>query len=158
LVRGRPALRGGSVYAATERAHLHCLDVRTGSERWAVRTGEPAQHQFAAVVDDSVILLDGKWHVTAFDAATGRLRWLARLRSAGCWCPVAHGRYLVTLSELGHVAVLDPECEVKVWEGSVPGSYHQQPAVGERTLVIASNSVGLAAYDINPAYQEAVLQ
>jgi outer membrane protein assembly factor BamB/glycosyltransferase involved in cell wall biosynthesis/orotate phosphoribosyltransferase len=152
LVRGRPAIRDESVFVATELGRLHSFDVRTGATKWVARTGERQQHQFLVIVDDAVILFDGKWHTTALDAVTGKLRWIARLRSPGCWGPTRYGRYLVALSEDGHVAVISPEDEVKVWEGSVPGTYHQPPAVGEGMLVIASSSAGLIAYDVDPSY------
>jgi len=154
LVRGSPLVRNGFVYAATERGHLYCLDLSTGEVRWERRYGEGLMHVFVIALDDLIFVMDGTWHLHAFDADTGNLRWLCRLRSPGCWCPVVCGDYLVVVSEGGHLAVISPRDEVKVWEGGLPGSYHQPPAVGEGTLVVASNTAGLIAYDIHSFYSE----
>lgn len=105
-------------------------------------------------------MLDGKWHCSAFDLNTGSLCWLTRLRSPGAWCPVEFGRYWVVGSRDGHIAVLDPQRELKVWEGAVGGRHEQPPAVGQvagRTLLAtASNDQGLKVFEIDPFYTSAV--
>ncbi len=153
LVRGRPYVRNGMVYVATERGRLHAFDVQTGAQVWEQRCGKGLMHQFITGMGDVVLVLDGTWHLLAFDARSGALRWLCRLRSPGCWCPVPYGGNLVVLSEQGHLAVVNPQGEVKLWEDGVPGRYHQPPAVDEGSLVVASNNAGLQAYDIHPFYQ-----
>ncbi len=152
LVRGRPLIREERVYAATERGHLHALCLRSGAVVWERRCSQGLMHQFLTAVGDVVLVLDGTWHLLAFDAGNGKLRWACRLRSPGCWCPVAYGGHVVVLSEQGHLAVISPQLEVKVWEGGLPGSYHQPPALADGTLVVASNTAGLQAYDINPYF------
>jgi outer membrane protein assembly factor BamB/orotate phosphoribosyltransferase len=155
LVRGKPLVLGGRVYAATERGRLHCFDLNTGSLLWTARHGKGLMHQFLTAIGKLVFVMDATWHLYAFDADSGKLAWLCRLRSPGCWCPVVYGDYLVVVSEGGHVAVISPRDEVKVWESGLPGTYQQPPAVAEGTLVVASNSAGLVAYDIDSFYSGA---
>jgi hypothetical protein len=152
LVRGRPAVAQGRVLVATEQSNLECFDAATGSSLWSVKYGQNLWHQFLQVVGDCVLVLDGKWHLTAFDLVTGQLRWIGRLRSPGCWAPIAYGRYYVVLSRQGHVAVFCPQREIKIWEGQIPGDYHQPPAVANGKLVASSTHSGLIAFDIHPFY------
>jgi outer membrane protein assembly factor BamB len=152
LVRGRPVQCGSALIVATERGRLQCFDAASGDVVWTRRYGEGLAHQFLQVTADKVMVMDGKWHLSGFDLGTGELRWLNRLRSPGCWRPVAYGKYLVVLSRKGHLAVLDPEQEVKVWEGQIPGAYHQAPALAQGTLVAASSNSGLLCFDIHPDY------
>jgi outer membrane protein assembly factor BamB len=153
LVRGRPATALGKVVVATEQGHLECFDAASGHRLWAVQYGQSLWHQFLQVAGDCVLVLDGKWHLSAFDLASGALRWIARLRSPGCWAPIAYGRYFVVLSRQGHIAVFCPERQVKVWEGKIPGDHHQPPAVACGKLVATSTSSGLMAFDIHPYYE-----
>ena len=163
LVRGKPAIHGDAVLLATEKGWLQCLAVDTGELRWEVRYGRGAMHQFLHVQDGTVFTLDGRWHLVAFDVHSGAIAWMSRLRSAGNWCPVSCGRYLVVLSRDGHLAVLDPERQIKVWEGSTGIASRQPPAVGrcgsDMLLAVAGNSDGLHLYRINSFYasSEAVL-
>jgi outer membrane protein assembly factor BamB/orotate phosphoribosyltransferase len=153
LVRGRPVIWQDYVLVATERGYLQCFNAASGETVWAVRYGQGLWHQFLQIAGDCVLVLDGKWHVSAFDLATGDLRWLSRLRSPGCWAPVKYGKYSIVLSRQGHVAVFCPEQQVKIWEGKIPGQYHQPPAVANGKLVAASTTAGLLAFDIHAYYE-----
>jgi outer membrane protein assembly factor BamB len=153
LVRGRPALAQGKLWVATEQGVLECFDAASGQALWAVKYGQSLWHQFLHIANGCVLVLDGKWHMSAFDMDTGELRWLGRLRSPGCWAPIAYGRYSVVLSRQGHVAVFCPERRTKVWEGRIPGDYHQPPAVAHGKLVAAGTQSGLLAFDINAYYE-----
>jgi outer membrane protein assembly factor BamB/orotate phosphoribosyltransferase len=152
LVRGRPLIDAGRVLFASEQGRVHCWDLRTGQPVWSTRYGKPLWHQFITAGGGELLVMDGKWHLSAFDLATGELRWLTRLRSAGCWMPVRCGAHVVVLSREGHLAVIDPAQQVKVWEGRLPGTFEQPPAVGEGLLVAAGSS-GLVAHDIHPSYE-----
>lgn len=152
LVRGRPAIAQGKVVVATEQGYLECFDASGGHSLWGVKYGQSLWHQFVQIAGDCVLVMDGKWHLSAFDLVTGALRWVGRLRSPGCWAPIAYGRYYVVLSRQGHVAVFCPEREVKVWEGKIPGDHHQPPAVVHGKLVATSTKTGLMAFDIHPYY------
>ena len=153
LVRGRPLVLNGRLYVATEQGRLHCFDAASGEVIWTQRYGQGLWHQFLYAVGSLIFVMDGKWHFIAFDAVTGKIRWLSRLRSPGCWTPIPYGKYLVVLSKEGHLAVFCPEQEVKVWEGSIPGSYHQPPAICNGMLVAASSNKGLIAYQIDKYYE-----
>lgn len=153
LVRGRPAIWQGKVFVATENGYLECFDAASGQLVRAVKYGQSLWHQFLQIAGDCVLVMDGKWHVSAFDLETGELRWLGRLRSPGCWAPIPYGRYSVVLSRQGHLAVFCPEREIKIWEGRIPGDYHQPPAVAQGKLVAASSASGLLAFDIHSYYE-----
>ncbi len=160
LVRGKPAIHSDAVLFATEKGWLQCLDVCTGQMRWEARYGRGSMHQFLHIHGDTVFTLDGRWHLVAFDARTGAIVWLSRLRSAGNWCPVACGHYLAVLSRGGHLAVFDPERQIKVWEGSIGIGSRQPPAIGrcgnDVLLAIAGNTKGLQTYRIHSDYTELI--
>jgi outer membrane protein assembly factor BamB/orotate phosphoribosyltransferase len=161
LVRGRPGIGDGRVIVATERGRLHAFDVATGKPAWTTRYGKSEGHQWLHTDRGVVFVLDGKWHFTGFSIATGEIKWLARLRSAGVWGPTTFGRYLIVLSKDGHIAVFDPELELKVWESSVKAHYRQPGAVGwldgpdgtkTPVFAVASNYSGLRVHRIHPQY------
>lgn len=154
LVRGRPWIQGGWVYVATERGRLQRFDVQTGEPGWTVRYGRGLWHQFLDGNADEIYVMDNEWHFTAFALETGAMRWIARLRSPGVWGPVRCGGYLVVLSRGGHLAVFCPRRQVKVWEGSIPGAFHQPPAVGDGVLVANSSNNGLMAFNVDPFYEQ----
>jgi outer membrane protein assembly factor BamB/orotate phosphoribosyltransferase len=154
LVRGQALIYAQSVIVATELGYVHCFDLTSGQQVWQQRYGKGLFHQFLQADGDCVFVMDGKWHLIAMEIATGQVRWLTRLRSTGCWQPVRCGRYWVVLSEQGHLAVMDPVRQLKVWESSIPGTYRQPPAIcpDQGLLVAASSTQGLLAFDINPYY------
>lgn len=156
LVRGKPAIAGGRVFLATEKGRLLCLDACSGETIWVTRYGRGAMHQFLQIDGDVIFIADGRWHLTAFDVASGEIRWITRLRSAATWCPVRCGDFQVVLSQGGHLAVLDPARELKVWEGAIGGHYRQPPAIGASSfghlLAAASNNQGLKVFRIHPDY------
>jgi outer membrane protein assembly factor BamB/orotate phosphoribosyltransferase len=161
LIRGRGLVRivdGKSLYfAATERGRLLCIETHRGLVVWIQRYGKGLHHQFLEADEHTIYTLDGKWHFIAFCIRTGKIQWLNRLRSPGCWKPVRCGSYWVVLSKEGHVAVLDPLHQRKTWESNLPGLYHQPPAIGfdqdgKPILIAASTTAGLLAFDIHPYY------
>ncbi|KAL0630330.1 hypothetical protein Q9L58_010823, partial [Maublancomyces gigas] len=162
LVRGRPLIKAigddSRVYVATENGFLQCLNVDSGSLLWTRRYGAGLWHQFLVADERSVFVMDGKWHFIAFDLDSGEISWLSRLRSPGCWQPVWCDDYLVVLSKQGEIAVFEPAREIKLWEGQLPGTYNQPPAIGidsngRKLLVAASTTSGLLAFDIDPGCQ-----
>jgi len=152
LVRGRPVVAEGRAYAATETGRLHSVVAATGEEAWTIRYGAGLKHAFLVAHEGCIYLYDYKWHLSAFDALSGELRWISRLRSQGSWCPVPCGEYLVALSREGHLAVLDPRTELKIWEDSIGGTYRQPPAIADGYLAAASNDQGLKVFKLNPHY------
>jgi alcohol dehydrogenase (cytochrome c) len=73
------------VYSETDDAHLLCLDARSGGLRWDTEYAEKSKHYGATsaplVVKDEVIVGTSggdsgvRGFLTAYDAATGKLRW-----------------------------------------------------------------------------------
>ncbi|NBQ70326.1 MAG: hypothetical protein EBU46_16430, partial [Nitrosomonadaceae bacterium] len=158
LVRGKPVIHGKNIFLATEKGWLQNFDLCSGEIRWEQRYGRGEMHQFLYVQGDSIYTMDGKWHFVALDVQSGAIIWMSRLRSAGNWCPVPCGRFLVVLSREGHLAVLDPIREIKVWEDSIGMYCRQPPAIGmlgnESVLAVASNTQGLKLYRIHSNYAE----
>jgi outer membrane protein assembly factor BamB/orotate phosphoribosyltransferase len=156
LVRGKPAIAGDRVLVATENGFLQAFHVAHGGELRSRRHGPGSHHQFLHADGDVAYVLDGICHLTAFDIHDFSVRWMSRLRSPGVWCPVSFNDHLVVLSRDGHLALLDPKRELKVWEGSVGGTHRQPPAVGHAhgvpLLVTAGNQSGLKAFRIHPHY------
>lgn len=158
LVRGSPALTSDWVLVATEDGFLQAFDRQTGTQVRQRRHGSGLMHQFLHVSQGAAYVLDASGHLVAFDVADFRIRWMGRLRSPGVWAPLPLGAYLLVLSREGHLAVFDTRDGTKAWEGSVGGTYRQQPAVGMvgRTLLLAcaSHHSGLKVFQVDPFYQE----
>lgn len=163
LVRGRPLISAGKVLVATETGWLQAFDLLTGKIVWSQRYGKGLAHQFLMKSNAGVMVFDGKWHWSCFDIESGTLRWITRLRSPACWNPVRHGRYLIALSKQGHIAVIDEQQQLKVWESQLHGQYGQAPAIGRVTdtqghsrqiLAAASNDAGLQVFEISPYYTD----
>ncbi len=161
LVRGRPLIAYGKVIVATEKGWLHCFDSTDGELVWRKRYGQGLAHQFLAQNGTGVMVFDGKWHWSCFDLDNGDLRWITRLRSPGCWGPVACGPYSLALSKQGHLAVMDLQQQRKLWEGQIRGHYEQPPAIGRvidpqgnsrHLMAAASNNAGLQVFEIHPYY------
>jgi outer membrane protein assembly factor BamB len=138
---------------ATENGFLSCVDIATGETIWERRYGQGLSHQWPLVRSQCVYVLDGRWHLLAFDCVTGELRWMSRLRAPGCSGALEYGQYLCVLSNGGQIAVFDPEREVKVWEGSVGGQHRQPPALAAGWLAAASNDEGLKVFRIASHYE-----
>lgn len=161
LVRGRPLIVGGKVVVATEQGWLHCADLMHGQPLWERRYGAGLAHQFLTQESQGVMAFNGASHWASFELDTGDLRWITRLRSPGCWNPVDCQGHSVALSRQGHLAVMDLTQQRKVWEGRIPGTYGQPPAIGAVTdaqghtrhlLAAASNDAGLQVFEIHPHY------
>jgi outer membrane protein assembly factor BamB/orotate phosphoribosyltransferase len=160
LVRGRPGILKGRVFVATETGRLQAFASGTGEHVWTTRYGRGEFHQFVHTDGDLVYALDGRWHFSAFEASTGAIRWVSRVRSTGNWGPTTFGKYLLVLSRDGDLAVYDPGLELKVWEGRVRGFFRQPCATGwirdkgkdVPVLAAASNTSGLQLFHIHPHY------
>lgn len=161
LVRGRPLIAHGSVVVATEKGWLHSFDLKSGEPRWRKRYGRGLAHQFLSQDASAVMVFDGQWHWSCFEIDRGELRWITRLRSPGCWGPVACGTHSVALSRQGHLAVMDLQQQRKVWEGRIKGHYEQPPAIGQvldsqgqsrHLMAAASNNAGLQVFEVHPHY------
>lgn len=161
LVRGKPLIVDAKVVVATEKGWLYCFDLLSGVLDWRKRYGQGLAHQFLSQDANGVMVFDGKWHWSCFELNTGDLRWITRLRSPGCWGPVACGAHSVALSKQGHLAVFDLHLQRKVWEGQIKGRYEQPPAIGQvidsqgqrrHLMAAASNNSGLQVFEIHPHY------
>jgi outer membrane protein assembly factor BamB/orotate phosphoribosyltransferase len=162
LVRGRPAVQDGRLFVATERGSLQSFSSASGELVQARPYGTGLPQQFVHAENGVVYVLDAGGHLVAFDTSDLRVRWMSRLRSPGVCAPLKIGHYLVVLSHRGHLAVLDPVKERKVWEGAVDGTYGQLPGVGwlaDRTVIaFASQHAGLKLFSIDSFYDQAPSQ
>jgi outer membrane protein assembly factor BamB/orotate phosphoribosyltransferase len=153
LFRGRALIENGRVFIATEAGMLQCFCVTAGNVLWERPYSKPAEHQFLQSGGDSVIAIDGRWHVIAFSQADGEIRWLTRLRSPAVCTPVRVNQYLVVLSRNGEIAVMDSLTGKKVSESRLGGSYRQAPAIADGFLAAAANDDGLKVFELNQFYK-----
>ena len=158
LVRGKPGLTDDCVLIATEAGFLQSFDIETGELLRSRRHGKGLQHQFLHVSDSVAYVLDDTSHLVAFNVDDLSIRWMSKFRSPGVWTPLQFDKHLVVLSREGQLAVLDPQREIKLWEGNVGGEFRQPPALGyvdgTPMLVAASHHSGLKAFKVDPFYSE----
>ncbi len=121
-----PAADGGLVYAEDYAGGVHALDVRDGQQVWSRQTtGElrssPALYEGRLFVASSGYENGG---VSAFDAQTGEALWTTSISGNNLWsaptvAPLADGRTLVLIGNLGWLYALDARDGTVVWRTRV---------------------------------------
>ncbi|MFZ6721373.1 PQQ-binding-like beta-propeller repeat protein [Undibacterium sp. Ji49W] len=158
MVRGKPGINSTSVFVASETGYLQSYDLVTGDEKWSRRHGAPNRHQFLHTDEEFVYVLDGQYHLSAFNTTNGELCWISKLRAKGVTAPVPFGQHFIVLSENGAIAVIDSRKKIKLWESYAGGHYQQPPAVGyindQPFMALASNASGLKAFKIHSYYDQ----
>lgn len=160
LVRGMPVIAETAVIVATEDGVLQRFEMTTGELTHSRTYGSGLAQQVPYTANGLIYVLDKSAGLGVFDTSDLRLRWMGRLRSTGACSAVAFNGYLAILSREGHLAVLDPARERKVWEGQIGGTYHQAPALGRvgtrLLLACASLQSGLKVFAVDPYYDSRV--
>ncbi|QHI99141.1 PQQ-binding-like beta-propeller repeat protein [Xylophilus rhododendri] len=157
LVRGQPVVTPDRrVAVATEDGHLQAFDLATGALLASRPYGPGLRHQVLLSSASCLYAFDARSHLLALRHGDLALQWLSRLRSPGAVGPLRWGRYLLVLSEEGHLAVFDESRGLKLWEGAIKGQYRQLPALGtvagRPVLACASEASGLLLYEIDAFY------
>ena len=159
-LEGAPAVAGGNaVVVAQDRdtgtAAVHAVDLATGKEDWRLRPeGVSITASSATIAGDTVVVGFGDVRVRGIDAATGRLRWQARVRGGFSPRMVPIAADDVTIGDLfGHVYALAPATGRERWVQRVPGSFISASplAVGD-AIVVGDRSGQLAAIDTSTGH------
>jgi outer membrane protein assembly factor BamB len=136
--RGTPAISGGRVYALGATAILNALDARTGAVIWTRNAASDTGSKlpgwgFAGsplVIDDMVVVATGG-RLAAYDAATGKPRWLGPVHGSGYSSPhlmtIDGTPQILLLSSAGLTSV-SPATGSVLWEHAWVGSPMLQPA------------------------------
>jgi outer membrane protein assembly factor BamB len=72
---GRPAVDGDSVFFLSNQHDVTAVNAANGAVRWTQKTGEPDAVIGAGITVGGGNVIAGDYNVTAFDRATGSLRW-----------------------------------------------------------------------------------
>src|SRR5262249_954690 len=109
-IAGRPAMEGGTVYAASHSGVLAAIDVRSGQRIWA-RVFASTQTPWIAGDQLYAVSVDGE--LCAFNRETGNIYWVKQLRryeheddhkGRVSWAgPILVGGRLVLANSLGDV-------------------------------------------------------
>jgi len=153
-VRAQAAIDGDSAYVLSDDGNVYALDP-TGALLWAARAGEPASDREPydvfgsrpAVADGVVYAGTETGTVTAFDAATGDVRWVADVE-APVESNLALGNGLVHVSTMAgvHYALAMADGS-EVWSVSHGKSFTTSPLVMDGNLYIGSRATKLVKLD-----------
>lgn len=151
-IAGRPAVAGGSVFAASQSGVLAAVDLRTGIRVW----DKPISSiQTPWVAGDFVFAVSTQGELVCLDRATGGVRWLVNLprfenadkrKGLIAWTgPVLVGGQLVLGNSRGEVAMVRPEDGATVSTLRVGSPLFIPPAVANGTVYFLSNDAELIA-------------
>lgn len=152
--RATPALAHGRVYALGATGILNALDSRTGTRVWscspAADTGSKRpEWGFSGspcVLDDLVVVATAG-RLAAYDASTGRLRWLGpEGRGSGYSSPHAAtlgGQLQVLLVSGKGITAVRPSDGSVLWQHDWPGDAITQPAVTSDGDVLLGSGSGI---------------
>ena len=154
--RATPTLGNGRVYAFGATGILNALDARTGKVIWSRNAGADAETKipswgFASsplLVNDLVIVATSG-RLAAYDAGTGKLKWLGQAREGGYSSP-----HQVTIDGVTQVLLLNgngatsvaPADGSPLWEHAWSGTPILQPARapnGDLLITAADMSGGI---------------
>jgi outer membrane protein assembly factor BamB len=137
--RATPTIHGDRVYAHGATGMLNALDARTGKVIWAHNTSTDAKREVpmwgissSPLVVDDVVIVSAYGTLTAYDSATGKLRWVGPSHGGSYSSP-----HLVTIDGVTQVLILSAPGAVSVnpadgkllWEHRWEGGAIVQPAV-----------------------------
>jgi outer membrane protein assembly factor BamB len=154
--RGTPTLAGNRVYALGATGIINALNARTGARIWsrnaATDTGTEIPGWGIAsspLVIDDLVILGVSGQLIAYDAATGRQRWIGQSGGSGYSSP-----HLATIDGVPQVLLMRGSRTISVapadgkllWEhvGGPPSTSIVQPAVTPEgdVLVAAGDAMG----------------
>jgi outer membrane protein assembly factor BamB len=143
-VSSSPAVAGGRVFfTSQESGKLYALDAATGALRWSAQVNSDTFSDMLTVADRVVYTVGDSPDLgpvlSAFDVASGTLRWRAPLPSLNNSYPaVADGRvYVVACDTLLAFSVSDG---ARLWTKKVGGCGGSSPALANGILYIGGDS------------------
>lgn len=137
--RATPTIHGERVYAHGATGMLNALDANTGAVIWAHNTSTDTKREVpmwgissSPLVVDGLVIVSVYGTLTAYDAATGKLRWVGPLHGGAYSSP-----HLVTIDGVTQVVILSAPGAVSVnpadgkllWEHKWEGGAIVQPAI-----------------------------
>ena len=137
--RATPTIHNDRVYAHGATGMLNALDANTGKVIWAHNTSVDAKRDVpmwgissSPLVVDEVVIVSVYGTLTAYDLATGKLRWVGPMHGGAYSSP-----HLVTLDGVPQVVILSAPGAVSVnpgdgkllWEHRWEGGAIVQPAI-----------------------------
>lgn len=137
--RATPTIHGERVYAHGATGMLNALDANTGAVIWAHNTSIDTKREVpmwgissSPLVVDGLVIVSVYGTLTAYDAATGKLRWVGPPHGGAYSSP-----HLVTIDGVTQVVILSAPGAVSVnpadgkllWEHKWEGGAIVQPAI-----------------------------
>ncbi len=152
--RGTPTLSNGRAYTMGATGIVNALDARTGAVVWSRNAGKDSAEDvpewgFASspLVIDDLVVVAASGRLVAYDAATGKLRWLGPEGGSGYSSP-----HLVTIDGVAQIVLLRGSRTVSVapadgqliWEHTWQmGSGILQPAMTVEGDVLITTGDGM---------------
>lgn len=147
---GTPCVAGGRCYALGTDGGVYCLDALKGEEVWRNEVGKGEKTCSPIILDGLLIASAGP--LTAFDAATGEVKWKQEKVGYTHCSPVAWekaGKKYAVCNTGGNVFCADARTGEIAWEA--PGGGNSTPVVQGDTMVVFSGNgkVGVTAYRLS---------
>jgi len=141
-----PAVAGDRVVIAASD-EIHALDAATGAPRWRTSIAQPAAGTMIVHGATLIVPLAGGTLV-AFDVATGKTTWTARLEGVSGQLQLTPGPGGVYLSSSdGHVAAISILDGRVIWRRTIEGALTRPAAARERIIIGSSTD---HFYALNP--------
>lgn len=151
-IAGRPAIDGGTLFAASHSGLLAAIDMRTGQRLWA-RSFASTQTPLVAGQQIYAVTVDGE--LAALDRATGAAYWVTQLRRFEneedrkgriSWTgPILAGGKLILASSQGEVIAVNPETGEIVTNRDVGGAVFIPPIAAGGLIYIVTDEARLVA-------------
>lgn len=112
-----PCVSNGKVYVIGADSAVYCLDAKTGDKIWQGKVGKGPKQTSFLVADGMAIIPAGP--LTAFDAATGEVRWTCDKIKAVASSPAAwtkDGKTYVVVRDNTKVLCLDAKTGQVAWQ------------------------------------------
>src|SRR6266508_1078826 len=158
-VRTSPAVADGKVYFGSDASKVFALNATTGAQIWAhlvlgmvrsspavgnglVYIGDDGGQLYALDIDKRLPMIS---HVYAFDAATGRQKWVTQMFDWTSVSPsIANGVLFTSPSR--YVEAYDAQTGEHLWEDRMIGDSDASPAVSNGIVYYASNDGAIYAF------------
>lgn len=160
----RFAIRGGLIFAQTNRANLHAYDAETGQYLWTANLGAPTFDARPIGINSSLVFITNLKDLSALDRQTGREAWKIRLEDVPSSVPAAdEDRVVVGLASgklqgfaTREIAV-DPDHPEKkragdfLWAWQTNERLTSRPIIADRLVAFGSRDGKLYVGVLNPS-------
>ncbi len=129
-----PAVRYGSVYAATRGGEVHAVDAETGSQQWA-HDAEAYNLRAPAVAEGRVYVTGDAQGLTALDAETGDVLWRV-LADETTTPPAVTDGVVVVGTASGRLLGIDARDGSETWSLDLGQGVRTAPGLGESVIAV----------------------